>query len=393
MAKSVVYHRASRVTAKSAGGRARASRTLYLAAPDLTGNEEAYVVDALRSTRISSTGPYVERFEAEFARFAGTTSVVSVANGTVALHLAILSLGAGPGDEVIVPSLTYVATANAVRYTGAEPVFVDVDPETWCIAPAAVEAAISERTRGIVAVHLYGHPADMDALNALAAARNIWVLEDAAEAHGALYRGRSVGSLGTASTFSFYGNKIITSGEGGAVATSDPELEKRLRLFRGQGMDPERRYYFPVVGYNYRLTNVACALLCAQLERVDEILSWRRALFSAYDERLHGLHGIRMRAQAAWATPAPWLYSVTVDRNMFGLTRDELASRLAADGIETRPFFIPLHTLPPYREAKRLSMLETDRLAKTGLNLPTAAGMTVEDVRFVASAIRAASRA
>lgn len=366
---------------------------LPVSVPDLGGNEERYVLDAIRSSWISSTGPYVARFEREFAAFAGTRAAVSVANGTVALHLALLALGVAVGDEVIVPSLTYVATANAVRYVGGEPVFVDVDPATWCIDPASIEAAITPRTRGVIAVHLYGHPADMDAINEVATRHDLWVVEDAAEAHGARYKGRAAGSLGTIATFSFYGNKILTSGEGGAVTVNDPALERRVRLFRGQGVDPERRYFFPVVGYNYRLTNVACALLCAQLERWQELEAGRRRVFHAYREHLGDVPGIGLQPVAEWAQPAFWLFSITVDEQRFGMSRDDLAVVLDADGIETRPFFYPLHRLPPYegRPGAAQPLPITDALAAGGLNLPTYPQMTAADVELVSGAIRRAA--
>jgi len=362
-----------------------------LAMPDVAGNEERYVVEAVRSTWISSTGPFVQRFEKEFASLCGTQSAVGVCNGTVALHLALLALDVRPGDEVLVPSLTYIATANAVRYVGAEPVFVDVDPQTWCLDPKLIEASITRRTRGIIAVHLYGHPADMDAINHIAAVHGLWVVEDAAEAHTALYKGRPVGSLARIATFSFYGNKIFTCGEGGALTLSDPHLELRIRTLRGQGVDPERRYYFPVIGYNFRLTNLACALLCAQLERSQELLAKRRRLFDRYRECLAGIPGIGLQPRAPWAELAPWLFCITVQEKEFGRSRDELMALLAEKGVETRPFFIPLHTLPPFREesARRREQLPiTDRLAHSGLNLPTYAALTDKDIERVVMIIR-----
>ena len=367
---------------------------LPVAEPDLSGREAEYVADAIASSWISSTGPYVDRFEREYAAWCGSRTALAVANGTVALHLALLAHGVGPGDEVIVPSLTYIATANAVRYTGAEPVFVEVDPATWCIDPAAVEAAITPRTRGVIAVDLYGHPVDMDALNAICARHGIWLVEDAAEAHGALYKGRQVGSEASIATWSFYGNKILTSGEGGALTLNDPELERRARLFRGQGMDPNRRYFFTEVGYNYRLTNVACAMLCAQLERVDEIVAKRRQLFAGYREDLAGIPGIGFQPAAEWAAPAPWLFCVTVDEAAYGRSRDDLAGILAEAGIETRPFFIPIHRLPPYADApgSRRDLPHTDRLAGAGLNLPTSNHLTDADVSRVADVIRGGAR-
>lgn len=360
-----------------------------LAIPDLRGNEEEFVRDAIASTWISSTGKYLDRFEAEFARSCGTTEALAVSNGTVALHLALLALGAGPGDEVIVPSLTYVATANAVKYVGATPVFADVDPLSWGLDPVKVESLVGERTVGIIAVHLYGHPADMDPLGAVAKRHGLWLVEDAAEAPFGSYRGRPVGSLADVATFSFYGNKVITSGEGGALATSDGELADRMRLIRGQGMDPARRYFFPITGHNFRLTNIAAAILCAQLERRDEILADRARVVSRYRSALESHPNLEMQPIAAWAHWIPWLFSVLVKRDQSPIDRDELATRLLASGIDTRPFFLPLHTLPPFREYvfDQQDLSVTLDLAARGLNLPTHPGMDDDTVDRVVDAI------
>lgn len=367
------------------------SMRIPVAAPDLSGGEERNVLEALRSTWISSTGIFIDRFESEFAELCGTKGALGVCNGTVALHLALMGLDVRPGDEVLVPSLTYIATANAVRYVGAEPVFVDVDPETWCIDPKLLEASITRRTKGIIAVHLYGHPADMDAINHVAAVHGLWVVEDAAEAHFARYKGRPTGGLGDLGTFSFYGNKIITCGEGGAVNVNDKHLELRLRTLRGQGMDPQRRYYFPVTGYNFRLTNLAAAILCAQLDRRKEILAGRRRVFTAYENLLAGIPGIGFQPAAPWAERAPWLFCITVDANEYGRSRDELAALLSEKGIETRPFFLALHKLPPFREESKLrgeALPFTDALSDTGMNLPTFAALTGSQIEYIADAIR-----
>ena len=369
---------------------------IQVAAPDLGQQEEQYVLEALRSTWISSTGPFLNRFEAEFGGLCGTSGCLGVCNGTVALHLALLGLDVRPGDEVLVPSLTYIATANAVRYVGAEPVFVDVDPETWCIDPKLLEASITRRTKGIIAVHLYGHPADMDAINHIAAVHGLWVVEDAAEAHFACYKGRPAGGLADIGTFSFYGNKIITSGEGGAVMVNDQHLELRLRTLRGQGVDPQRRYFFPVTGYNFRMTNLAAAILCGQLERRAEILAGRERIYAAYDQLLTGIPGIGFQPVAPWAARAPWLYSITVDAAEYGRTRDELAALLAEDGVDTRPFFLALHKLPPFREesARRGENLPvTDQLSGAGMNLPTFSALTDAQLEFICDTIRTLRRA
>ena len=324
----------------------------------------------------------------------GTRTSIAVCNGTVALHLALLALDVRRGDEVLVPSLTYVATANVVRYVGAEPVFVDVDPSTWCLDPKKIEAAITPRTKGIIAVHLYGHPADMDEINHIAAVNGLWVVEDAAEAPLASYKGRPVGSLAPLATFSFYGNKIFTCGEGGAITLSDPALELRSRTLRSQGVDPRRRYYFPITGYNFRLTNVACAMLCAQLERRKEMMRRRFEIFALYRKLLEDVPGIGFQPTAPWARPSPWLFCILVDEKQSGYSRDRLMENLSQAGIETRPFFIPLHTLPPFRETSRVrqdNLEVTEKLAARGVSLPTYSGMSDSDVELVASAIRTTS--
>ncbi|WP_109487973.1 DegT/DnrJ/EryC1/StrS family aminotransferase [Occallatibacter savannae] len=366
-----------------------------VASADLSGSEERYVVEAIRSSWISSTGKFISRFEEEFAILCGAKCAIAACNGTVALHLALLALDVRPGDEVLVPSLTYIATANAVRYVGAEPVFVDVDPDTWCIDPKLLEASISRRTKGIIAVHLYGHPADMDSINHVAAVHGLWVVEDAAEAHLATYKGRPVGSLAKIATFSFYGNKMITCGEGGALTLDDSQLELRLRTLRGQGMDPERRYYFPVTGYNFRLTNVACAILCAQLERKTHILESRQRVFSRYTELLQGIDGIHFQPIANWARTSPWLFCITVDAQAYGRSRDELMTLLDEQQIETRPFFLSLHRLPPFRESSRVRgefLPVTDHLSSTGMNLPTFTNLDDTHIERICKIIRSGRR-
>ena len=366
-----------------------------VAQPDLTGNEENYVVDAIRSTWISSSGAYLQRFEAEFADLCETRSAIACCNGTVAIHLALLGLGVRPGDEVIVPSLTYIATANAVRYVGAEPVFVDVDPKTWCIDPARIEDAITRRTRGIIGVHLMGHPADMDRINHIAAVHGLWVVEDAAEATLAKYKGRPVGGLSSVATFSFFGNKLFTSGEGGALSLNDDQLATRIRILRGQGMDPDRRYYFPVTGYNFRLTNLAAAILCAQLERRDAIIARRREIFALYNRLLSQVPGIGLQPVAPWAELSPWMYCVTVDDDQFGGTRDDLAAKLTEAGIDSRPMFIPLHSLPPFREESRQRgehLPITDSLSQSSIMLPTFTQLTDDQVTDICGEISDACR-
>jgi len=365
-------------------------RRIFVAEPFLGPQAREYVLDCIDSTWISSHGKYIPEFERRFAQFCGTQSAVSTNNGTSALHLVLAAFGVVPGDEVIVPAVTYVATANVVRYCGATPVPVDVTMPTLAIDPDAIERAITPRTRGIIPVHMYGHPVDMDAVNDVAARHGLWVVEDAAEAHGATVRGRTVGSLGRAAAFSFFGNKIVTTGEGGMVTTNDPELEERLRLLRGQGMDPDRRYWFTVVGYNYRMTNIQAALGVAQMERVEEALAARRQVAKWYDEALAGLvEDLVVPRVEPWAEHVYWMYTVFLtsggrDR------RDTVMEAMDADRIETRPVFHPIPTLPPYHQGRRFPVADT--WANRGINLPTHEHLTEADVERVTHALASALR-
>ena len=356
-----------------------------VASPSLIGNERAYVLDCLESSRISSVGEYVERFESEFAAFCGVRHAVACCNGTAALHLSLLAFDVRAGDEVIVPTLTFVATANAVTYCGATPVFVDSEPSTWCLDPAEVEAKITPRTRGVIAVHLYGHPANMDAINDIARRHGLFVIEDAAEAHGASWKGRMAGSLGDIGTFSFYGNKTLTTGEGGMVVTDDDALAERVRLYRGQGMDPLRRYWFPVVGYNYRMTSLVAAVGVAQLERVDWLLARRIEIAQWYREELANTGGLTWQFVDPRASHAYWMFTVLLADDP-PQTPEESIAAMERHGIETRPAFPPMHTLPPYFERDGHYPV-AESIARRGMSLPTWAGLSRDDVVRVCAAL------
>ena len=360
---------------------------LPVSAPTLGGNERAYVLECLDSTWISSSGRFLDAFETAFARFCGVSHAVAVNNGTTALHLALTALGIGPGDEVLVPNLTYIASANAVTYCGAKPVFVDCEPLTLNLDPDRIEARITPRTRAIMPVHLYGHPADMGRIMTLAARYDLHVIEDAAEAHGATCHGRPVGSFGTCAAFSFYGNKIITTGEGGMVVTNDADLAARLRLYRGQGLDPQRRYIHPVVGFNYRMTNIAAAIGLAQIERIDAILAARRQVAACYAERLAGIEGLRLLGSQPWAAPVPWLVTVLLTAGG-APERDAVMAALLDDGIDSRPVFYPTHHQTPYYEDAHYPVSET--WSARGINLPTFEAMTEADVAAVCAALEKA---
>jgi perosamine synthetase len=358
-------------------------------APWLSENVRRYVLDCVDTGWISSLGEYVPRFEREFARFCEAEHAVATSNGTTALHLALATLGIGPGDEVLVPDLTFVATANVVRYTGATPVLVDAHPTTWGMDPADAARKATARTRAVIPVHVYGHPVDLDPLRELGARHDIAVVEDAAEAHGARYKGRRVGALGRIGAFSFYGNKIITTGEGGMVVTNDGALAERARFLRDHAMDPKRRYYHPEVGFNYRMTNIQAAIGCAQLEQAEAILERRKAIAAAYEAGLAGVPGLGRPPAESWAESVYWMYSVLIEP-AFGLDRDAVQQGLREQGVDSRPFFVPLHELPPYRTALHFPV--TTRLARSGINLPSGTGLTMDEIATVCRALRSLAR-
>jgi perosamine synthetase len=358
---------------------------IFVAQPTMAGNERKYVLDCLDTNWISSIGKYIGQFEENFALFCGTKHAIATNNGTTALHLALVGLDLQPGDEVIIPTVTYIATANAVRYCGATPVLADVCADTMNLDPADVEGKITPRTKGIIPVHLYGHPVDMDPLMEIANKHDLWVVEDAAEAHGAEVNGQRVGSIGTCASFSFFGNKIVTTGEGGMITTNDDDLAARLRLFRGQGMDLERRYWFPVVGYNYRMTNIQAAIGLAQMECIDATLHARTQLARWYNEALDGLQGeIVLPDEAPWAKHVYWMYNIFL-REGDAARRDHVMGLLDDRGIETRPVFYPMHVLPPYQEESSYPV--ADEWYQRGINLPTHQGLTRTDVDRIADAL------
>jgi perosamine synthetase len=359
-----------------------------VANPVFIGNEKKYVDDCMESGWISSAGKYVELFETGFAEFCGVKHAIACCNGTVALHLALLAFGVQPGDEVIVPTLTFVATANAVAHCGAHPVFVDSEPETWNLDPNQVEVKITPRTKGIIAVHLYGHPAKMRELKEIARRHNLFLLEDAAEAHGAMCDGNIVGSLGDAAAFSFYANKIITTGEGGMVVTDDDALAQRARLLRGQGMDPNRRYWHPIVGYNYRMMNLPAAIGLAQLEKIDRQIELRLRIAELYRERLQDVTGLTWQVEQTWARHVYWMFSVVLEKELWG-KRDVIIKMLGEHGVETRPVFYPAHSFPSYIDSVGgESFPVAENLSGGGISLPTWAGLTEDDIDYVCRAVR-----
>lgn len=345
----------------------RSMQSIQVSRPDMSHREFRALLDAFISSWISSKGPYVEKFERDFSGFVGARHGVAVTNGTVALHLALIALGVGPGDEVIVPDLTFAATINAVLYCGATPVIVDVDRDTWCLSRAIVAAACTPRTKAIIPVHLYGRPAEIGPIVEFAHRRGIAVVEDCAEAHGAKYDGRRVGQFGDIACFSFYANKIVTTGEGGMCVTNSEALAERLRKMRDHGMTPGRSYWHERVGYNYRLTNLQAAIGHAQLWRIEDVLARNRRIQAMYREALQGIDGVQFGGPLSrGCEPVVWLASVLVPADK----RDAIIAAAQRARIETRPFFHRLSELPPYACFARHCPNST-ALSAMGINLPT----------------------
>ena len=347
--------------------------------PSISQSELDYVSDAVRSGWVSSLGAYIDAFESRFAAYCGTKYALTVSNGTVGLHLVLVAYGVGSGDEVIVPDLTFVATANSVRMAQAIPVMVDVCRETYCIDPEQVLRAITPRTKAIMPVHLYGHPANMSALREIAREHRLHLIEDAAEAHGASIDGIRAGALGDCGVFSFYGNKIITSGEGGMITTDDESLFQRLKYLRDHAMSKDVRYWHTEVGYNYRMTNMQAALGLSQLEKIDHFIARRAELLVQYRTLLEP-RGIECNP-AVGSQPVNWMTCAVVE-DLERDQRDKVISLMRENGVDARPFFFPVSRLPMY--GGRINPV-SQMLSDSGFNLPTYVDLTAEQVSEVCS--------
>lgn len=352
--------------------------------PSITNKEIDYVTEAVTSTWISSLGKYIDRFEVEFADFCDARYAICVSNGTVAIQLALSAHGIGEGDEVIMPNLSFIATANAVLHCNAKPVFADIDPYNLCIDPKSIEALITKRTKAIMPVHLYGHPAQMDVILEIANRHGLWVIEDAAEAHGATVNGKKVGSWGHCATFSFYGNKNLTTGEGGMITTDDEDFYNRCKYLRDHAMSKERRYWHTAPGFNFRMTNIQAALGCAQLERIEELMEKRREIFGWYQKHLAKYNGVHLNRTSDWATNAYWL--VCLENRSWDLeSRDRFMTELKKRGVDSRPFFYPMSQMPYIDEKPNTPVAE--RVYKQGINLPTYYDLKEEQVKFICKVI------
>jgi len=352
--------------------------------PSIGALEKKYVDDCLRTGWVGSWGKYIGKFEDAFARLVGVRHAATTSNGTVSLHLILLALGIGAGDEVIVPDFTYVASANAVRYVGATPVFVDCDLDSFNIDPEKIEEKITTRTKAVMVTHIFGNPCRMDRIMPIARRYGIPVIEDAAQAHGTLFQGRAAGSFGRAASFSFFGSKTMTTGEGGMVVTNAEPLSEKIRLLKNQGQSPRRRYYHDVLGYNYRMTNIQAAIGLAQLERLHSILAAKWRIHGWYQKYLAPLadKGLICFQKETPGGKATWWVNAIVLRNA---SVERLAKKLARSGIDTRPFFVPMHEIP---HLKRHGDFPNSRtLSAGGIILPSGVLLNEKDVMRISEKV------
>lgn len=356
--------------------------------PHLGGNELAYVTECIKSGWISSKGSFVTSFETEISKVCDMPYTIAVSNGTTALHLALVALGIGVGDEVIVPDFTFAASINAILYTGATPVIVDIEPVTWTIDVQEIKKSITSKTKAIMPVHIYGHPCDMDGIMSLANEFKLLVVEDCAEALGSTYRGRPVGSFGDASTFSFFGNKVITTGEGGMVIFKEKKNYEFGKILRDHGMSPTKRYWHDVLGYNYRMTNLQAAVGVAQMEQFNSFLTRRSKMAIRYDQGFSSIPEIFNQPTQEWATSCHWLYTIIIGENV-KIDRDDLINKLMMNGIETRPTFYPLHEMELYSKyGLNKEFPVSKKISQRGICLPSSVTILDNEIDMIVYRIK-----
>lgn len=360
-----------------------------LANPNFGSVEKKLLKQCLDTGWVSSIGAFVDRFAQDFSKTINVKYVLPVNTGTAALHLALIALGIKSGDEVIVPALTFVASANAVTYVGAKPVFIDIEPETFNLDTKQLENIITFRTKAIMTVDLYGHPVDFDEIKKIAQKHNLKIISDSAESLGSKYKNAPIGGQADISISSFFGNKIITTGEGGVVATNSKKLYEICKLYRDQGKDTTfHNYYHPVIGYNYAMTNLQAAVGIGQLKKLSQYVKQKRQIVKTYIQLLKNTPGISFQQEADYAKSNWWMFSILVDKKKFGRSRDQLMKYLLTKNIETRPFFYPLPALPPYKKVNKMSDFPiTNKIADIGMNLPTFASLKQSEIKYIVACI------
>jgi dTDP-4-amino-4,6-dideoxygalactose transaminase len=370
------------------------SKRVFLSSPHLSGLEEQFVADAFATNWVTPLGPHVDAFEVEFAAAVGARYAVALSSGTAALHLGLLLAGVGPGDEVLVSTLTFVASVNPIVYLGATPVFIDSERSSWNMDPALLEEALDARARrgrlpkAVVLVHLYGQSADLDAISAACSRHGVPLIEDAAEALGASYKGRPPGTSGVSGVFSFNGNKIITTAGGGMLVSADEALIAHARKLSTQARDPAPHYEHSEVGYNYRMSNVLAAIGRGQLRVLGDRVAARRRNFAFYREALGDIPGIEFMPEAPWGTHTRWLTTLTIDPEEFAADREDIRRALDAEGIEARPVWKPMHLQPLYAQSPIVGRGVADDLYARGLCLPSGSNLTETDLERVVAVIR-----
>jgi perosamine synthetase len=380
------------------------SATVPLSVPELGGNEWKYVKECLDTNWVSSAGPFVSRFEQSLAEYVGAKHAVAVVNGTAGIHIALLVAGVQPDDEVLLPALTFIAPANAVRYAGAWPAFLDIEPNHWQLDPQKVLDFIAQqcewskgklinrttqrRVRAILPVHLLGHPCDLDTLNEIAARYELAVVEDATESLGAKYKAHMLGGQSAIGCFSFNGNKIITTGGGGMIVTSNEAWAERARYLTTQAKDDPFAYVHNEVGFNYRLTNLQAALGCAQMEQIADFVYRKRKLAATYNRELQDVPGVEFMKEAPWAFSTSWLYTIRIDEREYGLDSRALLNHLNQNGIQSRPLWQPMHHSPAHKDSPSFHIEIADAVHRDAVSLPSSVGLNELDQERVISAIR-----
>lgn len=367
------------------------NKYIPISKPSITQLEKKLVNEVIDSGWVSSLGKYIDMFEERFADFCGTKFAIATSNGTSALHLALLCLGVTAGDEVIIPDLTFIATANAVTYTGAKPVIVDVEETSLCLDPNKIEEAVTPNTKAILPVHLYGHPANMVEITRIAKDFDLFVIEDSAEAHGAMVHDRKTGSLGDCGVFSFYGNKILTCGEGGMITTNNEDFYYKAKYLRDHAMSNSKKYWHDQLGFNYRMTNMQAALGIAQLDRVYELISRKKEIYQTYQRNLEGIPELKLNFNADWAKSVYWLICLEIE----GFTekkRDRLQAELKQMGIDSRPYFYPVSQMPMYRCQKNNTPV-AHKVYQKGICLPSYFDLENEDITYICDSVKKALKA
>lgn len=359
--------------------------------PLIAPNAKKYVLDCLKTGWISSAGKYIDIFEKKFAQFIGVKYALSCTNGTAALHLACETLGIKKGDEVIMPTLTMIASAYAICYSGAKPVLVDSEPETFNINPDLIAKKITKKTKAIMLVHLYGHSCDIDPIIKVAKKHKLFIIEDAAEVHGGKYKGKMLGSLGDIGCFSFYANKIVTTGEGGMIVTNSKKLYQKAKMIKDLAHSANKRFLHTRIGYNYRMTNLQAALGLAQLEEVNKYIKIKKQMAKTYNQKLKDVEGLILPIEKDYAFNVYWMYAVLVDEKKFGISKDELRKKLYKEGVDTRDFFIPVHQQPALTQLgwyKNEKYPIAEKLSKTGFYIPSGLAITKKQIDKVCRKIK-----